>query len=329
MKRHDAVEQMTGKIDSSDKMILTIRHYGIIPFFRNRIIGWSIEELTDPGYWFYSSDNLGPWDWKIDAVREGDIAYGKFLGGKAAFATVEWYRHLMNWRRSLQKYRLPLGEKMPLRTGGEKVMAILSPIAFDAITENGSMDTAGLRQFCGAKLTPAQLKKLPARQRSMVKPTVRKNLIDSVMSYLEMGTWTVIGDFRRVYRGPNLEYTGWQRCSYTTPDALFGIEGIGYGSQSGGHDGTDSGAGGVQQGQNVDGSGALNSNGSRTWAELRQGEGSSGQKKEIPFWAKILEDAADSMQDQNAPSPEDSRQTLISHILSFFPDAATELSKII
>ena len=37
-----------------------------------------------------------------------------------------------------------------------------------------------------------------------------------------MGTWSVIGDFRRLYRGPNLSYSGWQRASNTTPDALFG-----------------------------------------------------------------------------------------------------------
>ena len=31
----------------------------------------------------------------------------------------------------------------------------------------------------------------------------------------------MVGDFRRVYRGPNLEYKGWQKSSITTPDALF------------------------------------------------------------------------------------------------------------
>ena len=36
-----------------------------------------------------------------------------------------------------------------------------------------------------------------------------------------MGTWTVIGDFERVYRGPELTYRGWQRASNTTPDELF------------------------------------------------------------------------------------------------------------
>ncbi len=69
-------------INSSERMIETIREVGIIPFFRSGVPLWSIEERTDPGFWFYSSDELGPWDWKIDAVQSGDIAYGKFLGRK-------------------------------------------------------------------------------------------------------------------------------------------------------------------------------------------------------------------------------------------------------
>ena len=38
-----------------------------------------------------------------------------------------------------------------------------------------------------------------------------------------MGTWTVIGDITRVYRGPNCEYKGWQRNTVTTPEALFRV----------------------------------------------------------------------------------------------------------
>lgn len=39
--------------------------------------------MTYPEYWFTSSDQLGPWDWKISVIRESDIAYGKSLGGAA------------------------------------------------------------------------------------------------------------------------------------------------------------------------------------------------------------------------------------------------------
>lgn len=194
-----------GKIDSPERMSKAIRTLGIVPFFRNGIPGWSIEELTDPGCWFTSSEELGPWDWKIDVVREGDIAYGKFLGGKAAFATVGWYRHFMNWRRSLPRYRMALGEDFTARTASDRLMQMLSPAVLKAIRENGALEASEIRKICSA-----------------IYPATKKATADNVVSFLQMGTWSVIGDFRRVYRGANLEYSGWQRASNTTPDDLFG-----------------------------------------------------------------------------------------------------------
>ena len=213
-------KELEGKtINSPETMIEAIKKAGIIPFFKAGIPGWSIEEQTAPGFWFWEEeDNLGPWDWKIDAVQTGEIAYGKFIGGKAAFATVEYYRELMNWRRSLPKYRAAIEEGkrnyMQL-SAGEKVMSTLGPVVLEAIRENGTMEMKELRQICiekvGARIPGTQLE-------------IKKNIMDSVMAWLQMGTWSVIGDFTRVYRGPNLTYSGWQRTSNTTPEALFGIE---------------------------------------------------------------------------------------------------------
>ena len=53
---------------------------------------------------------------------------------------------------------------------------------------------------------------------------MKKNTYDGVVRYLQMGTWVVVGDIERVYRGPNLTYSGWQRTSLTSPDQLFGAE---------------------------------------------------------------------------------------------------------
>ena len=93
-------------VSSPETMVDAIRACGIIPFFENAIPGYSIEEMTPVEHWF-DGDSLGPWDWKIDVVQTGEIAYGKFLcGGKAAFATMDCYRDLLNWRRSLPKFAL-------------------------------------------------------------------------------------------------------------------------------------------------------------------------------------------------------------------------------
>ena len=212
-------------IDSPEALVAEIRHYGILPFFRCGVQGWSVEELTAPGCWIFEDDEavLGPWDWKIDAVREGDIAYGTFLGGKAAFATVEWYRELMNWRRSQPRWRMALGERCKVSSQHDKLMKILAPLALEAIRTAGCLEMKELRTICAQKLTPAQLKAAGAHYRPMLQPTVRKNVMDSVIQFLQMGTWSVIGDFERVYRGPDLTYNGWQRASNTTPDELFAV----------------------------------------------------------------------------------------------------------
>ena len=174
-------------VTSPDAMCDAIRAAGIIPFFKGPVPGFSIEELTPPEHWFYSSDELGPWDWKIAAVQSGDIAYGKFLcGGKAAFATVEWYAHLRNWRLSLPEFRPD--------SAGVEVLRLAA--------EQGSVSSADIRHLLGLKKAAA----------------------DGVSSRLMHQCRLLIGDIERVYRGPSLKYSGWQHCSFCTPEALFSAD---------------------------------------------------------------------------------------------------------
>ena len=169
---------------SPEALYAIIKELGIIPFFENGIPGFSIEELTPKAFWFDEGDELGPWDWKIPVVQSGDIAYGKFLLGKSAFATVPWYRELMNWRRSLPKYA-PEGQVRQ---------------AYDLLLEAGSLSSRELRKQLGLK----------------------KSQADALLTKLQMDCRIVTGDIQRVYRGPNLTYSGWQLVSFCTPEALFG-----------------------------------------------------------------------------------------------------------
>ena len=203
-------------------MIAVVRRYGILPLFRSSIPGWSVEDMTAPGCWFDTEGVLGPWDWKVDVVRQGDIAYGRFIDGKASFATLEWYRHLMNWRRSLPKYRMALGEKYKVSTNGDRLNRAFAPAILSAVKAEGELQAEGIRAVCSAAVTPSLLRSLGANYKPLLVPSVKKNIYDGVVRYLQMGTWIVVGDIQRVYRGPNLSYSGWQRSSITTPDQLFG-----------------------------------------------------------------------------------------------------------
>lgn len=215
------IESLAGIISSPATMISVIRKMGIVPFSHCAVIGWSIEEMTNPEWWFTTSDELGPWDWKVDAVQTGDIVYGKFLRRKAAFATVEYYRHLMNWRRSIPQFRMALGESYDAVTIDDRLMQLLAPVVLSALRECGTLQSDDIRQV---------LENIPIQDRERIGghvvkylvPHVKKQAVDYVMQYLEMGTWAVVGDITRVYRGPNLEYCGWQRNVWTTPEELYG-----------------------------------------------------------------------------------------------------------
>ena len=279
-------------IMSHESMLAAVKKNGIIPFFKVGVPGWSIEEQTAPGYWFWEdeADTLGPWDWKVDVVQSGEIAYGKFLGGKAAFATVEFYRELMNWRRSLPKYQVATGragvqaERIALnrkQTTGEKIMGVLAPICLEAIRAAGSMEMKELRTICIEKVG----KRIPGTQLE-----IKKNVMDSVMAFLQMGTWTVIGDIERVYRGPSLTYSGWQRASNTTPDALFGLS---------------------ETPDVIPGPDRASKTPDQVGGDLK------------PFWASIIEP------EEAAPvvrrTPEESREYLIQHVVRMYPNAERKI----
>ena len=170
-------------VRDQEGMLRLIKEYRLIPFFTNHIAGYSIEEHTPSDLWF-TEENLGPWDWKIECIQSGEIAYGKFLcGGKAAFATVDVYREIINWRRAQTKYQ-PSSEQM-------KVLEYLD--------EHGTVSVPEVRKLLGMKKSGA----------------------DALLAKLQMQTRIITGDITRVYRGPDLKYSGWQRSSFCTPEALF------------------------------------------------------------------------------------------------------------
>ncbi len=103
MKRFETIRDRAG-------LEALIRRAGILPFFANGIPGWSVQENIDPGIWF--TDRDGPWEWKGPLAYEKACVYGKFIRGKAAFVSPEWFAELANARRGGERFedRVDAGE---------------------------------------------------------------------------------------------------------------------------------------------------------------------------------------------------------------------------
>lgn len=87
------------QLHSADDLIAAVEQYGFLPFFRNEIHGFSIEELCPPELWF-ADDVDGPWEWKGPAARSGKCLYGKLFNKKAGFVSREWIPDFANVRRN-------------------------------------------------------------------------------------------------------------------------------------------------------------------------------------------------------------------------------------
>ena len=84
-------------IHKKDDLAAMIQQVGILPFFKNSVPGWSVEEHIDSAVWF--TDKEGPWEWKGQLSSQRACVYGKFIRNKAAFISPEWFSDLANWRR--------------------------------------------------------------------------------------------------------------------------------------------------------------------------------------------------------------------------------------
>ena len=85
------------RIRSREDLARLVNRYGFLPFFKNLLPGFSVEEKIEPELWFTSLP--GPWEWKGPLLREDKLIYGKFFGKRAVFMTREFFTELANYRR--------------------------------------------------------------------------------------------------------------------------------------------------------------------------------------------------------------------------------------
>ena len=131
--------------DASDFVIRTradladaVERFGFVPFFKNRIQGFSLAEHAAPETWF--SDEEGLWEWKGPVIRETGCAYGKFFGGKAVYISREWFPDFANFRRDGYDFDA-LWEDGKARHADKALYELLEPHA--PITSRALKDLGG------------------------------------------------------------------------------------------------------------------------------------------------------------------------------------------
>lgn len=197
---------MKKSIDSWQKLERAVLEIGMLPYFINKIPGFSVEEnVPDNLLW---DINEGPWEWKGQVIRNMRVAYGKIFAGRAGYISAELLPDFMNVRRSLSK----------LEAGSEEERI------YRILVENDSLLSKELKTLAGYTQ--------PRRQRvanpfdRMAEPVLAKSdnrtdsRFESIMTKLQVNGYVVIADFEYLYDRKGDRY-GWGVARYTTPEALY------------------------------------------------------------------------------------------------------------
>ncbi|MBQ0045958.1 MAG: hypothetical protein KBT33_00400 [Prevotellaceae bacterium] len=198
-------------IERQEQLEALIKEWGFLPFFRNGIPGFSIEEMTPPELLFgYDMEN-GPWQWKGPIIGNWESAYGKFFQKKAGYVSMEWLPDFMNWRRS----QLPLKkETMDARH------------IHEVLVENESMLSKQLKVASG--FTLSRKKNIYPAQNKLNHETAEESIVnkkngmafDGLIAQLQMGTHVCIADFEYLISKKGEPY-GWEVARYCTPEAMY------------------------------------------------------------------------------------------------------------
>ncbi len=170
-----------------DELEDCIAHFNFLPFFRNEVPGWSVEEKTPARLWF--TEEPGPWEWKGPVARQGHFLYGKFFEKKACWVDRSVFGRFVQVRRALprSKNARTLEREAWLAEFMSYGEAVLSP-DLKAAWQDEFGTLSGL---------------------------------DAALTNLQMRTELVIADFEYRHDKNGRPY-GWGLARYVKPEAMIG-----------------------------------------------------------------------------------------------------------
>lgn len=184
---------MAGKVIKTIKDLENlVEEWGFLPFFRCRIKGFSVEELSDPKIWYEEGD-FSVWDWKGPVIQEIKCAYGKFFEKKAVFVSKEWFPDFANYRRDGYDYEGMIGDEL-VNYNDMKLYELITenePVLSKSLKQIGNYRKGGNKGF------------------------------DTVITRLQMQGFVLVNDFKYMTDRFGKEY-GWGVAEYATPEWFFG-----------------------------------------------------------------------------------------------------------
>lgn len=180
-------------VRSKSDIIKAIEKFGFLPYFRNSVEGFSIEEHIQAKYWFGSAE--GAWEWKGPIIRQTGCAYGKFFENKAVYVSREWFADLANYRRDGYDFDARYDDGLARRT--DKTL-------YDLLDAN-------------APVISKDLKRLGDYRKGGNKG------FDTIMTRLQQQCYAVISDFVYLTDKHGKPY-GWGVAQYSTPEKFLGSD---------------------------------------------------------------------------------------------------------
>lgn len=197
-----------------------VSRYGLLPFFRNNIPGFSIEEMTPPPLLFGGNEYEGCWEWKGPVIRRRTTAYGKFFKRKAGFVSLELLPYFLNIRRNALK----------ISPGSQEEMLLDIISVNDSITSTELRETVlglGKRRRTAVDLPDFGGDNFISREENLGAPAKRpsRHALEGPLQRLQMGGRICINDFVYKMTGKGERY-GWGVAVYSTPESIFPAENI-------------------------------------------------------------------------------------------------------
>lgn len=190
-------------IASKEQLEKAALRFGVLPFFANRITGFSVEEMAAPGMLFGETrDDYGCWEWKGPVILEQTTAYGKFFNRKAGFVSLELLPDFLNYRRDAYPVRPDSTEEMIL----------------DIIRENEGMTSTDLKRMVFG--SSSRKRKPEDLVESMEYSKPKRHSLEGPLQRLQMGGRLLIADFEYKYTASGGRY-GWGVAVYSTPEIWF------------------------------------------------------------------------------------------------------------